>query len=515
MSRRRKIRARSSGVTEPALAVGVGVGSVAGGPLSGSGLDSVGVGGGFGVDSVTDSAGSGVGGHEGVAGVGGASKRESVSGSSGWFVASVQCFFTVVLLKTGKECSRRSPRRLLRQLLKLVEDGASERLEPAAFARAHLGLVDREGRQVRQGGLRAPQALFELGRGAAALARAREEAARVVEELASFLGDPSSAQGAHQHDRLTRLQPVAFGAGHGRHLVVAGQPGEGVGQGRADKARVHLALDRRRQPTVEREATLDPIGLAAEQLGDRLRAETVAPQRRHDAGLVEDRERSPGSVAHQQQPLRLLHALSFFDDDGDVSSALAPPALEPLESVDDLVAVAVFDDAQGLIGQRDAPVDQPHTASAQGGEARSDPRQRNEEHSARGGGRTHRLPGALCWSGGHSWAFAVGLVGALSVCVEATTQPLRQVAQQGVLRSRRPTRGQREHLPEAVHGSGPEGLVAHEVEVLQPGQGSVDLLVVEAQLLADTCAAVEAHAVTVRRQAKEGVDRRRFDWQLA
>lgn len=167
---------------------------------------------------------------------------------------------------------------MLRQLLKLLEDGAPERLEPAALAHAHLGLVDREGRQVRQDGLCAPQAFFQFGRRAGALARSRKEAAGVVEELTPLLGGLSGAQGTHQHDRLTRLEPVTFSTGHHRHLVVEGQPDEGVGQGRADNARVHLALDRRRQPTVERKSATDPIGLAVKQPSDRLRTETVAPQ---------------------------------------------------------------------------------------------------------------------------------------------------------------------------------------------------------------------------------------------
>jgi hypothetical protein len=144
---------------------------------------------------------------------------------------------------------------------------------------------------------------------------------RPLQKLApvDLIGDSVAGD---QRQGLAMLEAVAMDADKHEILVLLLQRAQGMSQARPD-----------------RPPSLHPLGFAAEQACDPRGCQPVLLQQRADHScLVQGGQRAWRCVGEQQQTLVLLHRRGTLHHHGNPLAALLPPALEPFEAVDDLVA---------------------------------------------------------------------------------------------------------------------------------------------------------------------------------
>ena len=146
-------------------------------------------------------------------------------------------------------------------------------------------------------------------------------------------------------------------------LFCCGHGAERVGERGADASLIDPLLCVGTEAGGEAVAARDPSLAAPEQVcGRRDRQAVVAHERVDDARLVHRRQGAWGCVGAKQQGLALRCAVGVFDDDRDVTGALAEPPGQPLEAIEEFEgAVVLRDDPQrhlskGL-GRGGAPAD--------------------------------------------------------------------------------------------------------------------------------------------------------------
>jgi len=112
----------------------------------------------------------------------------------------------------------------------------------------------------------------------------------------------------------------------------------------------------RREPRGERVSLLGPARALLEHARrGRNREPVLLDQRAHDLGLVERADRARRCVRFEESPLELRPRPRRIDEDRHARRPGFSQALEPLESVDDLVAFSDRHDADGQILERRAP----------------------------------------------------------------------------------------------------------------------------------------------------------------
>jgi hypothetical protein len=197
--------------------------------------------------------------------------------------------------------------------------------------------VPRRGAQGRDG------RLARAGRGAPRIAQERLAGGRVVGR---------GAPGGEPRLGLPRAQAVARdGVGQAR-LLPARQRRQGVGRGGGEAPGIDVARQLRGEPTAEGQAPVHPAPAAAEELPDPGgRQVVVVGQGADHPGLVHGAQRAARGVGLEQAGLT-HDAGGVFHDHRRVGVALAAPARQALEPIEDLVgAVADRGDAQGERGQ--------------------------------------------------------------------------------------------------------------------------------------------------------------------
>lgn len=153
---------------------------------------------------------------------------------------------------------------------------------------------------------------------------------------------------------IARRQRVTIEDDDQSVLLIRLQRRECMSERRADHAAPEPLGGAGAEVSCERESALDPDGFLPEQPSDRGgSALIIVVKRLDDARLVERGERALRRVGSKKEALVLDAIIAdALDDDGDGSSALLAPSLEPLESVDDLVGTIVGDhDADGELGE--------------------------------------------------------------------------------------------------------------------------------------------------------------------
>lgn len=229
-------------------------------------------------------------------------------------------------------------------MLQLSEQGCVQRLETAALRRRQI-IREGEGGDVSECAVQAAQLDLNLrgvGRDDLSLRgrRAHDTQGR-AQELAA-IGRVRDAEGADQPKRFPGGEPVSFARVEERVLLVPGQRSETVGQRGTDDAAGEPQRGPGREPPTERETTVDPVGLVAEQARHLTRSQLlVIDERAHDAGLVERGAGAWRRVGDEQQALVLGHGGRRFDDHRNEAVALLSPALQSLEAVEHLESRAV------------------------------------------------------------------------------------------------------------------------------------------------------------------------------
>jgi len=217
-------------------------------------------------------------------------------------------------------------------------------------------------RELLQGMLGLKKARLELARGGpewgdgGRTGRGRGAARIAQQRLARRRVRRRAPRGEHGLG-LAGAQPVAHDRLRQARLLPARQAGQGVRGGGREAPGVEVARALGDQTLAEGQAPVHPPTPVAEQLGDLRRRELiVGGQGVDDPGLVHRAHGALGRVG-LEQPGLAHHAGERvgFHDHGDVGVALATPAGQPLEAIDDLVgAVADRRHAHGQRGQRGA-----------------------------------------------------------------------------------------------------------------------------------------------------------------
>jgi len=166
-----------------------------------------------------------------------------------------------------------------------------------------------------------------------------------------LIGD---AKRVHHAEAIAPAERMTIQGADDRVLLVGGQRGQRVrdrGPDRPSREPLGRALA---QMSCQREAALDPFGLAPEQPRDRgRRLAVLVDEGCDDPGLVQRGDCAVGRVGSEDEALVLGGVIAgALDDDGDTLSSLLTPGLQALEAIDDLVsAVSSEHDAEREVGQ--------------------------------------------------------------------------------------------------------------------------------------------------------------------
>ena len=192
-----------------------------------------------------------------------------------------------------------------------------------------LGLVEARLEFACRGPQRRDGALPRLGNAAAGIADERLARRRVRR-------DPP---GREQRLGLAGAQPMAHDRLGQPLLLAAGQAGQGGGGGGRQAAVIEVRGQVRGEPMAEGQAPLHPAAPMVQQLGDLRGREVIVIREGADhAGLVHRTHGAPGGVGRQQSGLADDPGAGvLFHDHGDVRVALAAPAGQALEAIEDLV----------------------------------------------------------------------------------------------------------------------------------------------------------------------------------
>lgn len=256
----------------------------------------------------------------------------------------------------------------------MVGIGEPGEIELGELLQRVLGLKEPRLELARRGPERGDRRLTERGRGAARIAQQRLAGRRVGRR----------APGREHGLGLPGTQPVAHDA-LGQPLLL---PGREAGQGVRSRGReapgVEVARGLGGEPLAEGQAPVHPGAPAAEHLGDLRGREVIGGgEGVHHTRLVHRAHSALGRVG-LEQPGLAQHAGERigFHDHGDVGVALAAPAGQPLEPIEDLVgAVANRRHPHRQRGQRGAGI---RARAAERGERRGQPIDGDVEDRAHG-----------------------------------------------------------------------------------------------------------------------------------
>ncbi len=142
----------------------------------------------------------------------------------------------------------------------------------------------------------------------------------------------------HEAERLGRGHLVSVDGFDDLVLILGPERHERAGERRADGAARELVLRLGTQARAQRQATLHPVALFAEQVRDGPGRELVLVHQRPDhACLVHRGQRPRWRIGAKKQPLVCRRRLRRLDYDGYQLVPLLAPAVQALEAVDDLV----------------------------------------------------------------------------------------------------------------------------------------------------------------------------------
>jgi hypothetical protein len=221
--------------------------------------------------------------------------------------------------------------------------GEAGEVEGQELLEGVLGLVEAGLEVPRRGAQGRGGRLAGTGQGAPRVAQERLAGGRVVGR---------TAPGGEPRLGLPRAQAVARdGLGQAR-LLPTRQRRQGGGRGGGEPPVIDAPGQLRGEPAAEGQAPLHPAPAAAQELGDPgERQVVVVGQGADHAGLVHGTQRAPRGVGLEQAGLA-HDAGGVLDDHRHVGVAVAGPARQALEAVEDLVGpVADRGDAQGQRGQ--------------------------------------------------------------------------------------------------------------------------------------------------------------------
>jgi hypothetical protein len=284
----------------------------------------------------------------------------------------------------------------------LREHAPPERLEAPTLGRREVGWQAEAGELV-QGGAEP----LELGLERARPHRERragcagwpEQSERLAQQLAAVVL-VGRTPGVHQGERVARPQPMAGNGVDQAVLLLVPQTAELVAERRPYGPAAELLRGVTRQLAAERQASLDPLALVAEQPTNGARTEPVLSSERADhARLVECRRGARGGIG-QEQPALVLRARARgrHQHRPEAVAALAP-ASEALEAVQDLVvAILTRRDQEGILRTRLAVASR--HARSQRRVAAVQPLQSHQQHrpgNLLGLARRAGSPRRACW----------------------------------------------------------------------------------------------------------------------
>ena len=149
-------------------------------------------------------------------------------------------------------------------------------LTPAGFEDSALGIGESgevRGRELLHRALDVVEARGDLGsgaaqRGGARLGGSRLGGSRIAQERLAR-GLVGAAIRGEKRLRLARGERVALDGGGEAELLALGERAQGAGQGEREAAAIDARGQVLRQAPAQGQATLDPLGLAAQEPGDR------------------------------------------------------------------------------------------------------------------------------------------------------------------------------------------------------------------------------------------------------
>jgi hypothetical protein len=367
-----------------------------------------------------------------------------------------------------------------RRLGELVEDRAVRGLESPTLGGRQAFVGEGESAQVLERSARSREALLEPSGERADLAfRGSHGRERILEQAATRLVARARADRAHEREGFAPLEAVSLDRGDDQPLGRARDSAERESESDADCAGIDARGDRRLERAREGESARDPFEPPAAERRDPARAELLLDaERMDDARLVHDGERALRRVRLEEEHARRRARPRSLEDDRDLARALGAPALEPLEPVDHFVAaVRERDDAERKLRELVAA---PRTAAPKRRETGLELFESDVlDTVARRGG------GGLEEGCSHDRAVRSALAAGAA-------------------------RRHREHLPPAVDRVRRERPVCDQIERLELGECVQHVPVREPELAADPGTCVPAHALVVRREAEERVDRHRL-----
>jgi hypothetical protein len=297
----------------------------------------------------------------------------------GRFFSGISCVIAHLLLQWRRShLTRRAvDADAARGLVKEPEHTLVECFEPASLGRSEAVVGKREAGELQERRAHALEPLFELHGKRTAWLRAvglgPYDRPRFTQERCACGRRIARAIGGDQSERFAHAERMQLDCREQQLLFLVGKAGQRLRQRRTDGAVRELLLQPRREPKRDRDASRDPALLLAEQARSGLHREAVLlDQRSGDLRLVERCEGARRRVRDEQEPLLLDRRTAPLDDGRHASASLATPALEALETVDDLErAVRGRHDAQRQIdrisctGSSRPPGTQPGVARVQ------------------------------------------------------------------------------------------------------------------------------------------------------
>ena len=257
----------------------------------------------------------------------------------------------------------------------LVGVGKAGEIELREFLQGVLGLQKARLQFARRGTERGHRGVAGRRRSACADRAAAPRASRAS----------SAARHAASNASASRVRsPCRTIVSASRGCSRGGQARQGVRGGGRQPPRIEVARGLGAEPLAERQAPIHPPAPATEQLGDLRGREVIVGGEGVDHASFVHRAHGALGRVRLEQPGLADHAAERIDfhDHGDVGGALAAPAGQPLEAIEDLVgAVADRRRAHGQRGQRGAGL---RARAAQGRERRGQPIDGDVEDRAHG-----------------------------------------------------------------------------------------------------------------------------------